>query len=284
MQKRLTNRLILGVTFLFIAPLLLAEDVYRWLDSEGNYHYTDRRPPVEIVAEKVAIKSGHGLYRVTKVYDGDTVQLENGERVRLIGINTPEIAHRNRPAESGGEAARAYLQELVAGKLVRLEYGKERRDKYQRLLAHLFTREGENINMLMLSEGYAHAVIKLPNTRLMERYFDAEKAARDAGRGIWGLTQFKVHKVAAAAGFRNTFRRLQGVVKRVQEKRSAWLLYFDAGVKALIRKEHLGSFIQDGLHPNTLTGKRVTIRGWVHFSRGKPLIRLRSSQSIERVE
>ncbi len=296
MRKRPTIQHIIravGAVLLLLPPLLLtdnvqAESYYRWQDSKGVYQYTDERPPAEIVAEQVTIEGGHGFYRVAKVYDGDTVRLESGEKVRLIGINTPEVAHRNRPSEPGGEVASDYLRKLIEGELVRLEYGKERRDKYQRLLAHLFTEEGENINALMLSEGYAHAVIKLPNIRLLQHYFDAERGARDAGRGIWRLPHFKVHKIGEAAAFRNTFRRLQGVINRVEEKRSAWLLYFDsmgdAGVKALIRKEHLDSFIRDGRHPDRLAGKRVTIRGWVHFSRGKPLIRLRDSKSIERIE
>ena len=295
MRRRPTIKLIigtagtLGAVFLLLPLLLLtenlwAESYYRWQDERGVSHYTDESPPAEINAEKLIVKSGHGLYRVTRVFDGDTVRLEGGESVRLIGINTPEVAHRNRPTDPGGEAARDYLRQLIKGELVRLEYGAERRDRYGRLLAHLFTQEGENINALLLSGGYAHAVIKLPNIRLLQQYFAAEKGAIAAGLGIWQLSQFKVHNIEAAAGFRNTFRRLQGEVKQVEEKRSAWLLHFDSGVKALIRKEHLGSFIRDGLHPSRLAGRRVTIRGWVHFSRGKPLIRLRHSKSIKIVD
>lgn len=292
MRRRPTIKLIIGtvgtvllqLSWLLLTDNLRAESYYRWQDEQGVSHYTDERPPAEISAEKLLLNSGYGLYRVAKVFDGDTVRLEGGERVRLIGINTPEVAHRNRPNDPGGEAASDYLRELIEGKLVRLEYGAERRDRYGRLLAHLFTQEGENINGLLLAGGYAHAVIKLPNIRLLQQYFDAERRAREAGLGIWEFPQFEVHKIVAAANFRNTFRRLQGVIRRVEEKRSAWLLHFDRGVKALIRKEHLGSFIRDDRHPNMLTGKRIIIRGWVHSSRGKPLIRLRHAKSIETID
>lgn len=267
-----------------MAEGLRAESYYRWQDEQGVAHYTGERPPAEISAEKLILNSGHGLYRVAKVFDGDTVRLEGGERVRLIGINTPEVAHRNRPTDPGGDAASDYLRKFIEGELVRLEYGKERRDKYGRLLAHLFTRDGENINALMLSGGYAHAVIKLPNIGRLPQYFAAERGAIETGLGIWGFPQFKVHKIEEAAGFRNTFRRLQGTVKRVEEKKSAWLLHFDDGVKALIRKEHLGSFVRAGRHPDRFTGKSVIIRGWVHSSRGKPLIRLRHARSIEAID
>ncbi|NOR51709.1 MAG: hypothetical protein GQ470_03735, partial [Gammaproteobacteria bacterium] len=92
------------------------------------------------------------------------------------------------------------------------------------------------------------------------------------------------HPIERAASFRNSFKRLKGVIKSVKEKRSAWLLTFDGGVKALIRKEHLEPFLDSGIHPQTLNGKSVTIRGWVHIRRGKPLIRLRDPKSIESLE
>ncbi len=287
MDKRPTIQLISrlgGLIFLLFSAVLLAPEFYRWRDQQGGHHYADKPPSGGTDVEKIAVDGGSGFYRVARVYDGDTVLLDGGEKVRLIGINTPELAYRNRPGEPGGERAGHYLRRLISGQLVRLEYGRERRDKYGRLLAHLFTRKGRNINALMLSKGYAHAVIKPPNIRMLQHYMDAEKGARDAHRGIWKLPQFRLHKITDAATFRNTFRRLQGVVKRVEERRSAWLLTFDGGVKGRIGKGDLDSFIGDGMHPNTLAGKRLTIRGWVHLSRGKPLITLRNSKAIESVD
>ena len=288
MRKRPTILLIPGIVLLLLSPLtsplLGAENYYRWQDSQGVQQYTDESPPEGIAAKLVTIETGHGFYRVAKVYDGDTVLLESGERVRLLGINTPEVAHRNRPAEPGGEAATLFLRKLIEGKLVRLEYGPERHDKYRRVLAHLFTEEGENINAMILSAGFAHAVVKLPNIRLIEQYFSAENEARLHKRGIWALPQFQLYEIEEAEGFRNTFRRLSGVVNRVEEKRTAWLLHFKNNVKALVRKEHLDPFIRDGRHPQKLLGKRVTIRGWVHKSRGAPLIRLYHPKMIESVD
>lgn len=287
MDKRPTIRLIWGLSgliSLLFSHTLLAVDYYRWQDEKGRFHYADERPSEEITSEKISVDGGDGFYRVAKVYDGDTVVLDGGEKVRLIGINTPEVAYRNRPADPGGNAAGDYLRQLIKGELVRLEYGRERRDKYGRTLAHLFTEDGTNINALMLSEGYAHAVIKIPNTRLLAQYLDAEQLARESGLGIWKLAQFQLQPIEQAAVFRNTFRRLQGSVIKVTEKKSAWLLHFKAGVKVLIRKEHLGSFIRDGVHPNSLVNRRLIVRGWVHSSRGKPLIRLRDSRAIERAD
>ncbi|MDH3354076.1 MAG: thermonuclease family protein [Chromatiales bacterium] len=284
MQKRSTIQLIFGVVLLLVAPLLAAESYYRWQDSQGVQHYTDERPPEGTAAEQLTIDSGNGFYRVTRVIDGDTVVLENGNRVRLIGLNTPEVAHRNQPADPGGDVASDYLQELIEGKLVRLEYGAERYDKYRRVLAHIFTKEGKNINAMILAEGFAHAVVKLPNVRLIDQYFSAESEARESGRGIWLLPQFKIYPIEAAKNFRNSFRRLRGVVKRTEEKRSAWMFYFKGGVKALLRKEHLAPFVRSGRAPQQLVGKLITIRGWVHQSKGAPLIRLYHPRMIETIE
>ena len=283
MQKQPTIQLILGAILLISSALTEAENYYSWRDSQGVQHYTDETPPEGTVAEEITLEGGHGFYRVAKVVDGDTVVLEGGEKVRLLGINTPEVAYRNRPAEPGGEAASDYLRALIEGELVRLEYGQERRDKYQRVLAHLFTEAGENINALLLSKGLAHAVVKLPNVRLIEQYFSAEKGAQVSKKGLWSLPQFKIHKIEVAGRFRNSFRRLRGVVKRLEEKKTAWVLHFKSGVKALIRKEHLEPFIRYGREPQRLAGKQITIRGWVHQSKGAPLIRLYHPRMIESV-
>ncbi|MCW8826147.1 MAG: thermonuclease family protein [Gammaproteobacteria bacterium] len=283
MRNRPSIRLISGIALLFLAPLVAAENYYRWQDSQGVQHYTEL-PPAGVDVETISVESGHGFHRVAKVYDGDTVLLENGMKIRLIGINTPEIAHRNRPEDPGGEVASRFLKRLIEGKLVRLEYGAERHDKYQRVLAHLFTEQGENINARILKEGLAHAVVKLPNIRLIEAYFSAENEARSLQLGIWSLPQFQIYPVEQAGEFRNTFRRLSGLVKRVEEKRSAWLLHFNRGVKVLIRKEHLKPFMDQNRHPEQLVGKHILFRGWVHQSRGAPLIRLYHPKMIEQVD
>ena len=76
-------------------------------------------------------------YRVKWVNDGDTIVLTNGQRVRYIGINTPEIAHKDQPAEPYGYAAKKYHIKLVYRKQVRLEYDRNRKDRYGRLLAYV---------------------------------------------------------------------------------------------------------------------------------------------------
>ena len=80
-----------------------------------------------------------GYYaRVVYVYDGDTVNLDNGENVRYLGIDTPEMNYKKPPAERFAEQAKRFNEQLVAQKKVRLEFDAQRRDKYDRLLAYVY--------------------------------------------------------------------------------------------------------------------------------------------------
>ena len=80
------------------------------------------------------------------INDGDTVVLSDGRHVRYIGINAPEIAHDNQKAEAFGYEAKQYNQSLVRSKKVRLEFDKEKYDRYGRLLAYIFLLDGTFIN------------------------------------------------------------------------------------------------------------------------------------------
>ncbi len=266
---------------LLIATNLNAESVYRWQDELGNTHYGDRAQGTN--AKPLEIDTGYGYFSVSKVLDGDTVILKDGRHVRLIGINAPEIAHRNRPGQEGGEEATAFLKKRIEGKKVRLEFGKEREDKYHRLLAHLIDEDGENINQLMLEQGHAHVTIILPNISRLDQYIATERIARINQRGIWQLSQYQVAPIEEAHRSRNLFRRLKGKVLSIEKKKSAWLLNFGNGIKALIRNEHLQSFQSHGKLPSRLKGITITIRGWVHWSKGAPLIRLTHAHAIEEV-
>ena len=92
---------------------------------------------------------------VSYVYDGDTVRLSDGRKVRLIGINTPEIGHDGQVSEPLGDAARQALQGLLVGQpQVALRYEEDRRDRYGRLLAHLYLLDQRNVQELLLSGGW----------------------------------------------------------------------------------------------------------------------------------
>ena len=122
---------------------------------------------------------------VERVVDGDTIIVEGVGRVRLIGVDTPETVHPNRPVEFFGKEASAFAKGLLEGKRVRLEYDQERQDRYGRTLAYVYLDDGTFVNAEIIRRGYGHAYTRFP-FRHMEEFRQFEREARDNRRGLWG--------------------------------------------------------------------------------------------------
>ncbi|MEJ2112094.1 MAG: thermonuclease family protein, partial [Acidobacteriota bacterium] len=100
------------------------------------------------------------LQTVSRVIDGDTLELRGGERVRLIGINTPELDDSQQAAFA--TEARGYLRGLAKGKKVRLEYDQDKEDMYDRTLAYLYLEDGTFINAKIVKQGYSEVYTAYP--------------------------------------------------------------------------------------------------------------------------
>ena len=130
--------------------------------------------------------------RVTRVVDGDTVKVRlSGGRgtktVRYIGVDTPETVKPDEPVQCYGKQASTFNERLVEGRLVRLEVGRERTDRYGRLLAYVHLRgHGDPfVNAELLRRGYARTLAIPPNTDRAGRFAELQRLARDKGRGLW---------------------------------------------------------------------------------------------------
>jgi len=124
---------------------------------------------------------------VVKVVDGDTIHVRIGERierVRYIGVNTPELHHPTRGAEAGGREALRVNGNLVAGKRVRLELDVQTRDRYGRLLAYVWVGD-LMVNAELVRSGYAQVMTVPPNVRYQALFLRREREAREAARGLW---------------------------------------------------------------------------------------------------
>jgi micrococcal nuclease len=119
-----------------------------------------------------------------RVIDGDTIVLSNGEKVRLIGVDTPETKHPQKPVEYYGKEATAFTKKMVGGRVVKLKYDVQRRDKYGRLLAYVYLMNGTFLNAEIIKQGYGHAYTRFP-FKYMEQFKEYEKEAREAKRGLW---------------------------------------------------------------------------------------------------
>ena len=136
-------------------------------------------------ASAAASRSLDGV--VVKVVDGDTIYVRLGDRIekiRYIGVNTPELHHPTRGEEPGGREARDANRRLVAGRHVRVELDVQSRDRYGRLLAYVWIGS-VMVNAELVRQGYAQTMTVPPNVRHQGLFLKLEREAREAGRGLW---------------------------------------------------------------------------------------------------
>lgn len=135
---------------------------------------------------------------VTWVVDGDTLKLENGEKVRLIGIDTPETkrnAKLNRDLKKTDKDAEALINMgkraarftigLVLKQYVRLEFDVQKRDRYNRLLAYVYLPDGRMLNAEIIKAGYAQMLTIPPNVKYQDLFLELQQEARDNNMGLW---------------------------------------------------------------------------------------------------
>ena len=129
-----------------------------------------------------------GAARVIAVVDGDTIDVSwagRRERVRLLGVDTPETVDPHRPVGCYGPEASAFTHRRLSGRPVQLTFDRQRRDRYGRLLAYVAV-EGHRFNDELLTGGYARLLVIPPNGLHGRAMLDEELAARSARRGLWG--------------------------------------------------------------------------------------------------
>jgi micrococcal nuclease len=123
--------------------------------------------------------------QVARVIDGDTLVLQGGVRVRVLGIDAPEMEKEGRPADFLAHKAKAALRDLTLGQTVRLEYDRQRYDHYGRLLAYLFLPDNTFVNAELVRQGLALVYFHSPNFKYRDVLLAAQREALEAQRGIW---------------------------------------------------------------------------------------------------
>ncbi|MCC7543259.1 thermonuclease family protein [bacterium] len=137
-----------------------------------------------------AMVSQASMVKVTKISDGDTIEVEvNGvsEKVRLIGVDTPETHDPRKPVQCFGKAASDWTTQTLTGRSVRLEADPSQgeRDKYDRLLAYVWRDDGLFINQTLIKEGYAHEYTYQTPYKYQQTFRGDERQAREQSRGLW---------------------------------------------------------------------------------------------------
>lgn len=161
------------VTLLLLAVLIMAEQS-GWMDPAGNF----------------ARQSQPGLYAVTRFSDGDTLTVDmNGkaEKIRFIGVDTPETHKPNAPVQCYGPAASAYTKNTIGNNKVRLvsDSRSTDRDRYGRLLRYVYLPDGTFMNEKLIAEGYGFYYPYFPFTKSAQ-FAAAQAKAQASHKGLWG--------------------------------------------------------------------------------------------------
>lgn len=216
---------------------------------------------------------------VRHVIDGDSIVLEDGRQVRLIGINAPEFGKRRRRAEPLAREARDHLRTILKGKEVWVIPGEEKHDRYGRLLAHVELLQGKNVQISLLKKGLASAVVHPPNLSHQRRYHMAEKQARRARIGIWGHPYYAPIPVRRLR-YRDTgYRFIFGRITRAGRGRNALYLTVDRRVTLVIPRKYWSHW--RNLNPRFYRRRSVFVRGWLTRYRGRYSMRVLHPSMLE---
>ncbi|HKI62626.1 MAG TPA: thermonuclease family protein [Mariprofundaceae bacterium] len=212
---------------------------------------------------------------VSHVYDGDTFRSSRGERVRLLGINAPEVAHNDQPGQPLGKTAGLRLAKLIAGKAVQLRLDRDKKDAYGRTLAQVYLPDGTWVNELLVREGMAQVYTFAPNFRWTASLVQAEKLARSKELGIWHDERFRVLAAQAVSNRHvGQFRVIEGRVGRT----GSWKFRLGR-LHVSVPRKYRQWF---GKMPKLTSGRSVIVHGTVRTSgQGTLFLALHSPYDLE---
>jgi micrococcal nuclease len=214
--------------------------------------------PAEHIDERV---------QVNHVFDGDTVRLQDGRRVRLIGINTPEMGRDGKSDEPSAVEARASLKTLLDNnnRILLLQYGRDTQDHYGRLLAHAFLENGDNVAAALLRRGLATTLVVPPNTWAMDCYRRLEDAARTERAGLWALENYQSRDSSELPSSTRGFAIVHGTVSRVRHVNQGLWIDLEGPLAVHIGHRDRINFAPGYLE--RLEGRTVEVRGWIKPAR-----------------
>lgn len=231
----------------------------------------------------LALRDG-GAALVTQVIDGDTLELDDGRRVRLVGIQAAEVAHSGDPAEPWAAEATFALEMVTLGKRVRLSYGGLEIDRYGRVLAHLHTEDGVWVQAEMLRQGMVRVYSFADNRTLVPEMLAIEAEARAGRRGLWALAEYSVLDQQDTWRHLNRFAIVEGVVLATDEMGGRVYLNFGPDWRTdftvSIAPGDVRIFRDAGVEPLAYAGQRIRVRGWLRNFNG-PMIDATHPEQIE---
>ncbi len=226
---------------------------------------------------------------VASIVDGDTVILDDGREVRLVGIQAPKLPLGRKGFKKWplADASAKALETLVMGRVVELRYGGRRIDRYRRLLAHLFV-DGETwVQGELLGAGMARVYTFPDNRKLAAEMYEREKSARRKKRGIWSNAFYDLRGVNGVLRDVGTFQVVEGIVLKTARVRSRIYVNFGTDWRTdftvVVPTKKLGVFQSANTDPLEMEGRRIRVRGWIKKWNG-PMIDATHPEQIEIIE
>lgn len=223
----------------------------------------------------------HETVKVAHVYDGDTIKLADGRKLRIIGINTPERGRDGEKDQPFYHEAKNHLQQIIEknNSHLKIVVGKDKRDRYKRLLAHVFTLQGENITASMLKKGMGFSIAIPPNVNFNTCYQNAESEAKKKNLGIWQHSFSRAIEATSLPETTHGFHQVKGTVQRIGESRSSYWLNLDKKFALRVMKKDLPYFIK--YHPNELLNRQLIARGWIYQQKSELRMSIRHPAALE---
>jgi micrococcal nuclease len=262
------------LVLLLLSPLPVQAEIFQWKDNYGKTHFSDLPHQG---AKILHVDAGHSYYSVKKVYDGDTVLLSNGNKIRFLGINTPEVEGRHKSAQAGGEDAKRWLLKVLKNKRIRLERDVEKKDKYKRLLAHIFTEDNLHINLELIKRGFGTVSIYPPNLKYTDILIKAQQHAEQDKLGIWQRTEY-ARKPANQLNRSNYkgWQRIVGEVKNIHHTKKNSYLKFSESFSLKVSKKYIALFPD----LKNFKNKKIEVRGWITKQKNKFTLFVRHPSQI----
>lgn len=196
---------------------------------------------------------------VKYVIDGDTIITNRGETIRLLSINTPEIAYKGKVGEAGGKEAKAWLKKKLLGQKIRLEKNVQHHDKFGRTLAFIFNEQGENINIRLIEKGLAILSIYPPNIKYLAGLQGAQVLAESKKLGLWNQPEYRVRPVQIIPKLSmKSWGRFNATVRTVQKMKKGYKLWLAEHIYIWVANRHL-SWVRD---IESYKNKAIEVRGW----------------------
>lgn len=251
--------------FVFVNSLLLALSC-QYVDAAVDSSCLDNQPDTQV--------------RIGHVIDGDTVILANGERLRLIGIDTPEIGYDGELSQPGAIKARDFLKDQLSSReLYPLRRGVEQQDRYGRSLGHLFLTDGTNLQALILARGYATPLNVPPNLEFSDCYQQQANKAMESGLGLWKLEQYQASSAHRLVGAERGYRIIYGRVSNVGNSSSSVWLNMGRFLAISIQHSDLPYF--PDLYFDQLVDRNIQVRGILYRHHKQLRLRLRHHSDLQ---